>query len=252
MSQLRIEATSLLCALRGVSRAVYSSDTCHPHISCVHFNLEDDRLDVVATNGHWIALWSDIVETQPDLKFSVTHACAKRLTRELDSLNELTGTARFDLKTKRFKYKELGELVLDIEGERFAPYKKVMPCKTGYKQPIMILSAEYMADVAESFRAASHSRRTTRDIPLRFEFGPDPITPAKITCGEVPEMTCVLLPMRDDALGLGAEKKTSAAKKAKAGPTEKARPAKKVSPAKKPRRATRKARLTKKVGRVRR
>jgi DNA polymerase III sliding clamp (beta) subunit (PCNA family) len=163
---MAISSKLLLRALKSVIRAV-SEDPTRPHLSCVHFDPQDDQLNVVGTNGHWIAVWNsrDVGWADKTKPFSITRACALRLIRELSVLTDRDIV--FEMDTKRVEVEDLGSLCIEIEGEEYPAYRKVIhDYGAGHSQPSMLLGVKYLTDVAASFADACVEGKATS---MRFQ-----------------------------------------------------------------------------------
>ena len=197
--------TEAIRAFGAVSLAS-SKGAKRPHIEGVYVRVSGDTLNLVGTNGHWIALWCCTLEGQ---KFKDEGA---RFTNEAvdQILSDLTIIKRrwkldvdeeaitFDTKAKSYTHR-LGIMVLEMDPEDdggvfdYPNYEKVIPKKR--KTPTSpgfvgvnpsVFNPAFKAFVKSGYKGGIH-----------FELGSSSLDPVILTADKDDhELTCVVMPMR--------------------------------------------------------
>ena len=189
--KITINRQNFLTALRAVSLAISDDETREPQRS-VAITAHEDRLELAATNGHWIMRWREpVVEwvdrdgparfrlRATDVKGAIAwlKARAKTGVVELD----MAGTWEADCTTWS---------ALPHETE-FPPYEDLMAaCErltvNAPRTTPTMLSGEYAALACRAFKLAGHD--------ARFLFG-EAVDPVVVTAQYCP-LTAIIMPVR--------------------------------------------------------
>jgi hypothetical protein len=183
-----ISAADLCRALRSVVPFA-ETDLSRAHLACVHFRCVAGRLNIVATNGHALAVWrADVPHSGRWLEFSAPLSEAKRIMehakiyKAVETLTVSEGHVSFPV-----------GLTFATGPDPFPPYTKVVPRLRPTKQSWIGLSTGYMAKVASAFK---HAAGDGKAHAVRAIFGESPLDPIVFEGESARELLVVLMPMR--------------------------------------------------------
>lgn len=193
--KVRIAANTLRSALQATAHAALkpSKDDRREHLACVRLAVVDGALDVVATNGSWLARWREPgvdVECGGRGAVSVTSAGAKALAAALVAYGALPVEIDFDAL-------RVGDAPIATLGPD-APYPQydiVIPsCTRKQTDAECAFDAKYLADIARA--CLPLLGKTDSQRGLRFTSSGGALDPVVITLWREPRLTIVLMPVR--------------------------------------------------------
>ena len=167
--------------------------------------LRGGQLDVVGTDGRWIARYRAdvrIVSTTTCNGAVIEPASIKPLCAWLD-LHGDDELVRIDVGLVAKAQSERGStLVLATSGaDTFPRYDQVIPDNAhGKGAPVVGFDGAILYEVVEAFRIAANAKRG-RAVPLTFQFGAEAYDPAIVTCSSAPDMIAVVMPLMQPAVG---------------------------------------------------
>lgn len=192
--QIKIETSTLRTALTAVARA-QCTDVTRSHICGVRLQaLQDDALDVVATNGYWLARYrarATVAAPGGASAMTIGSACIKPFLVWLKAQRSAHVVIHVD--DARVVTDEGGAYVLATEPGDFPAYEYVIPPhdrEHKLRGPIGIAAA-YMRDVCATFQDTVSKKL---DVPLAFRFEGD-LDPIVVTSSMKPELLCVVMPV---------------------------------------------------------
>jgi DNA-binding transcriptional LysR family regulator len=188
--RVTVPASSLHVALRAVSYAAAKKSK--PRLACVRLAVVDGALDVVATNGDWLARWREPAITcdgDGASAMSITLASAKVLIAMCAARDALV--LDFDACLAS------GVQLYTLDPSEYPAYLAVIPAGkrelTDTTNAICAFDAQYLADIARACLPLVGKRESQRGLRLVFSGGAfDPVVIAPM---REPRLTIVLMPV---------------------------------------------------------
>jgi len=171
--------------------------------------LRGGQLDVVGTDGRWLARWRMPARMLDDAKPSgciIEPASIKPLCAWLDTHSD--ELVRIDLGPVAWRVAEARPedssafFAFAAHGaDQYPRYDQVIPDNAhGKGAPIVGFDGALLSEVVEAFRVAANAKRG-RAVPLMFQFGAKAYDPAIVTCPSAPDMIAVVMPLMQLAVG---------------------------------------------------
>lgn len=189
---MTISAPQLVRALSAVSRAM--APAAKPTMHGVLLRVYDGTLDVVATNGHWLAVWSTPADGVSDGQIVLHGSAVKAAHAWLRTCGPQEITLDFAARTVSAAIS--GSMPLPVSTEPFPPYGSVLALTEGDRtcpEAQIGVDARYVADVVASFRAGAPRGAVVVVLSMGLA---GPLDPIRVTSTKVPELTVVLMPAR--------------------------------------------------------
>jgi DNA polymerase III sliding clamp (beta) subunit (PCNA family) len=189
MNKTAMNRLDLLAALSACLKACALASEHREALKTVHIRHEKDRIDIVATNGHWLALWREPTKAVEGLsQMNVRIESVKLAIKWLkDIATDNVVSIDFDgaLLTKNAMYS------LSLLHQDFPPYHRTLPTLFDGEGPQYIgLDSYYLKKIHEAFKAACGL------TSLVFEFSSQELGPVAVTCPGSSRFRAILMPMR--------------------------------------------------------
>lgn len=193
MSTATMPARDLIRAIQATSKAMGK----FPEKERLHglfFDLGLGSLNIVATNGHWLAKWTETlnpgdVSDEKHGDFYVDGRCLKTVIAWLKALPK-TDSVTVDLTAGSL---QAGTQVLGLQEnyETFPTYHLVIPAENREETIGRIgMAAQYISVIGAAFKSAGGA-----ETAMTLAFGGE-LDPISIRADSVPELHCVLMPTR--------------------------------------------------------
>lgn len=188
----------LVRVVKAILPAV-SKDETRAHISSMCFEVTKDGVTVIGTNGHWLARWEklDLHDDYEEGVFLVPILALKQflaIAKDCFSVVVKVTPKQISLPPMQLVLGGGGESIIafyKVEAT-YPPWRDIIPKDACYVNAMteraIGLSAEYLADIARSFKAAGTSSFLT-------EFG-GPLDPIRMTAPNAESLLVVLMPCR--------------------------------------------------------
>lgn len=166
--------------------------------------LRGGQLDVVGTDGRWLARWRMPARMLDDAKPSgciIEPASIKPLCAWLDTHS--ADLVRIDVGPVVEARSERGSVLAFAtrDADQYPRYELVIPDNAhGKGAPVVGFDGALLSKVVEAFRIAANAKRG-RAVPLTFRFGAKAEDPAIVTCSSAPDMIAVVMPLMQLAVG---------------------------------------------------
>jgi hypothetical protein len=167
--------------------------------------LRGGQLDVVGTDGRWLARWRMPARLLDDARPSgcvIEPASVKQLCAWLD-MHGADELVRIDVGPVAEARSERGSVLAFAtrDADTFPRYEQVIPDNAhGKGAPVVGIDGAILHEVVEAFRVAANAGRG-RMMPLTFEFGAEAEDPVIVTCPSAPDMIATVMPLRQPAVG---------------------------------------------------
>ena len=166
--------------------------------------LRGGQLDVVGTDGRWLARWRMPARMLDNARPSgcvIEPASIKPLCAWLDTHSD--DLVQIDVGPVAEARSERGSALAFAarDADQYPPYELVIPDNEhGKGAPVVEFDGALLSEVVEAFRIASGAKRG-RAVPLTFQFGARADDPAIVTCPSAPDMIAVVMPLTQPAVG---------------------------------------------------
>lgn len=195
--KITFDVREFVSAIKVVSDHA-SADTTRPHINCVHVRLLSESVDIVATDGHRLALYR-FASPRFDLSANSAGATATIplsvvLAFVKSAKGQKSGPATIDSVKGTISAGAVSVSWDTADAPMFPPYEQIMPKKLA---PLsMPIDAHYVCEAADAFCALAKSTSTrTRMLSI---MGSGELSPVVFTSQCVPELLIVIMPVRGD------------------------------------------------------
>jgi len=177
----------------GAVRLAASLDSTREHMHSVHIEREGAQLRFVATNGHWMAVYS-IMASDADgdpCEWGATLALPDAIAiMKRKSFGEVV--VDFDAKVATFVD---GTMKLNVVECQYPPWREVFAKEENKEARATIgLNPRYVGLIAESFDAILGKPKKNEHV-VCIEPGID-LGPIRITCPEAPQLEIILAPAK--------------------------------------------------------
>lgn len=166
--------------------------------------LRGGQLDVVGTDGHWLARWrmpALMLDNARPSGCIIEPASLKPLCAWLDTHSD--ELVQIDLGPVAEARSERGSALAFAtrDADQYPRYELVIPDNAhGKGAPVVGFDGALLSEVVEAFRIASGVKRGRR-MPLMCQFGAGAYDPAIVTSSSAPDLIAVVMPMRLPAVG---------------------------------------------------
>ena len=207
---IQIDPKVLSCAIRACAIASFNPPRSaradyRPALRGVLLQaLRGGQLDVVGTDGHWLARWRMPARLLDDARPSgcvIEPASIKLLCAWLDTHSD--ELVQIDVGPVAEARSERGSVLAFAtrDADTFPRHEQVIPDNAhGKGAPVVGFDGALLSEVVEAFRIASGVKRG-RMMPLTFEFGAEAEDPVIVTCPSAPDMIATVMPLRQPAVG---------------------------------------------------
>ena len=182
-----------------------SDDLDRPHLSQVQVWRHRDRLCMSGTDGHWCAIYEDVVEDEAEThRIGISLLDAKFLAGviALDKPSDTEAAEAEEIEiqigpgiaiecdkwTVRLQDTNLESQAPDIDSIIKGTVRGSLPCIT--------ISPSILADVRKAFKVCGALAKETES--LEFSFGPTMLDPVLVTSSAVQDLACVVMPRRPE------------------------------------------------------
>ena len=166
--------------------------------------LRGGQLDVVGTDGRWLARWRMPARMLDNARPSgcvIEPASIKPLCAWLDTHSD--DLVQIDVGPVAEARSERGSVLAFAtrDADQYPRYELAIPdYEHDMGAPVVGFDGALLSEVAEAFRIASGVKRG-RMMPLMFQFGAKANDPAIVTCPSAPDLIAVVMPLRQPAVG---------------------------------------------------
>jgi DNA polymerase III sliding clamp (beta) subunit (PCNA family) len=196
--QFTMPAAELATAIGAVYRAAGNTGR---SFDGVYVERNGATLRFIATNGHWMAVYSTLAPDGPPCEWSATIipndivAIMKRCAKGF-------GEVVMDLDAKRATFADGATLPVELNGMTYPDWRQVYAKEKNKTARAEIgFDPRYMADIHESFVAIVGRLKKGREpLTVCLEPGKD-LGPMRITCSAAPALEIVLMPARQPPIG---------------------------------------------------
>jgi DNA polymerase III sliding clamp (beta) subunit (PCNA family) len=168
--------------------------------------LRGGELDVVGTDGRWLARWRMPARMLNDARPSgcvIEPASVKPLCAWLDTHSD-DELVRIDVELPAAEARSERGGTFEFatrDAGQYPRYEQVIPeYEHDMGAPVVGFDGALLSAVAEAFRIASGAKRG-RAVPLTFELGREDYDPAIVTSSSTPDMIATVMPLRRPAVG---------------------------------------------------
>ena len=168
--------------------------------------LRGGQLDVVGTDGRWLARWRMPARMLDNARPSgcvIEPASIKPLCAWLDTHSD--DLVQIDVGPVAEARSERGSALVFAtrDADQYPRYELVIPdYEHDMGAPVVGFDGALLSEVVEAFRIASGVKRGRRhQVPLTFELGREANDPAIVTCPSAPDMIAVVMPLTQPAVG---------------------------------------------------
>ena len=165
--------------------------------------LRGGQLDVVGTDGRWLARWRMPARLLDDARPSgciIEPASIKLLCAWLDTHSD--ELVQIDVGPVAEARSERGSVLAFAtrDADQYPRYELAIPDNArGKGAPVVGIDGAILHEVVEAFRIAANAGRG-RMVPLMFQFGAEAEDPVIVTCSSAPDMIAVVMPLRQPAV----------------------------------------------------
>ena len=165
--------------------------------------LRGGQLDVVGTDGRWLARWrmpARLLDNARPSGCVIEPANIKPLCAWLDTHS--VGLVQIDVGPVAEARSECGSALAFAtrDADQYPRYELVSPdYEHDMGAPVVGFDGALLSKVVEAFRVASGVKRG-RMMPLTFEFGAEADDPVIVTCPSAPDMIATVMPLRQPAV----------------------------------------------------
>jgi DNA polymerase III sliding clamp (beta) subunit (PCNA family) len=207
---IQIDPKVLSCAIRACAIASFNPPRSaradyRPALRGVLLQaLRGGQLDVVGTDGHWLARWRMPARLLDDARPSgavIEPASIKLLCAWLDTHSD--EFVQIDVGPVAEARSERGSALAFAtrDADQYPRYELAIPDNAhGKGAPVVGIDGAILHEVVEAFRVAANAGRG-RTVPLMFQFGAKANDPAIVTCPSAPDMIAVVMPLTQPAVG---------------------------------------------------
>ena len=166
--------------------------------------LRGGQLDVVGTDGRWLARWRMPARMLDNARPSgcvIEPASIKLLCAWLDTHSD--DLVQIDVGPVAEARSERGSALAFAarDADQYPRYELVIPdYEHDMGAPVVGFDGALLCEVAEAFRIAANARRR-HHVPLTFELGREANDTAIVTCPSAPDMIAVVMPLTQPAVG---------------------------------------------------